>query len=220
VADDGIVSVEVPYVGDLLARVEYDTVYHEHLSYFSIQSLLVLCDRARLSVLAIDRLPVHGGSLRVWLTRVAVGHAPAVYAMARDEARRGLLDAQALRAFADGVATNRADLISLLERLTASGKTVVGYGAAAKATTRLNYCGIGIGLLPYTVDRNPLKVGRYMPGTHIPIRSVAALTSSPVPDYVLILAWNLADEVMAQERVFRARGGQFILPVPEPRIVP
>lgn len=219
IADGGVISIEVPYAGDLLDRVEYDTVYHEHLSYFSVRSLLMLCDRSGLSVLDVERMPVHGGSMRLLLSATGADHATAVRAVARDEDAHGLSDLTAFRRFAEAVVSHRAALVSLLERLTAEGKVVVGYGAPAKGTTRLNYCGIGTRLLPFTVDRNPMKVGLYMPGSHIPIRDVSALlSSSPVPDYVLILPWNIADEIMAQEGEYRERGGQFILPVPEPRI--
>jgi novobiocin biosynthesis protein NovU/D-mycarose 3-C-methyltransferase len=220
VADDGLIAIEVPYVADLIERLEYDTMYHEHLSYFSVAALLRLCDRAGLAAVRIDRLPVHGGSLRLYLSRTAAPHAPAAHALEAAERRAGLAGAARYRRFADDVRTSRSALLTLLERLTAEGRRIVGYGAPAKGSTLLNYCGIGTRLLPYTVDRNPLKVGLYTPGTHIPVRELSALSSGvDDPDYVLILAWNLADEIIRQQQAYRSRGGRFIVPVPVPRVV-
>lgn len=220
VAEDGLVAVEVPYVGELIARVEYDTVYHEHLSYFSIASLLRLSESAGLSVVRIDRVPVHGGSLRLYLSRSARDHAPEVRAVADDERRAGLADGARYRLFAAAVQESRTRLVALLERLTAEGHVVAGYGAPAKGNTLLNYCRIDMRLLRYTVDRNPRKVGLYTPGAHIPVRDVSALSAEgSAPDYVLILAWNLAEEIMEQQRSHRDRGGRFIIPVPRAQVV-
>jgi hypothetical protein len=220
VADDGLIVIEVPYVGDLLDRVEYDTVYHEHLSYFSVTSLLALCDRVGLGVVRIDRLPVHGGSLRIYISRLADGHTAAVRELGADEQRAGLHTVARYRRFAGDVESSRTSLVSLLEQLRAQGRQVVGYGAPAKGNTLLNYCGIDARLLPYTVDRNRRKVGLFTPGTHIPVRDVSALYEGVHdPDYVLILAWNFADEIMQQEHRYRDRGGRFIVPVPEAQVV-
>jgi novobiocin biosynthesis protein NovU/D-mycarose 3-C-methyltransferase len=220
VADDGLVTIEVPYVRDLLDRLEYDTVYHEHLSYFSISALLRLCERAGLSAVRIDRVPVHGGSLRLYLSRAAAGHSAAVRALQADEARDGLLDPARYRRFADDVRAGREALLRLLEDLVARGRRVAAYGAPAKGNTLLNYCGIDTRLIPYTVDKNPLKVGLYLPGTHIPVRGVETLANGgPHPDYLVILAWNFADEIMEEQRAHRDRGGRFIVPVPRPKVV-
>lgn len=218
--DDGLVTIEVPYVGALLDRLEYDTVYHEHLSYFSVRSLLTLCERVGLSVVRIDRVPVHGGSLRLYLSRSAAAHGPEVRALEAEERQAGVTDVARYRRFAHDVEAGRAELVGLLKRLLGEGKRVAGYGAPAKGNTLLNYCGIDTQLLPYTVDKNPLKVGLFTPGTHIPVRDVAALSNGAGgPDYVLILAWNFADEIMHQLRAHRDRGGRFILPVPRPQVV-
>jgi SAM-dependent methyltransferase len=216
----GLVVVEVPYLVDLIERLEYDTVYHEHLGYFSVRAVLALAERAGLSVAAIDRLRIHGGSLRVWLRPSAElpGHAPEVVALAEAERHDGFDDLARYLTFADEVAENRRHLVGLLEDLHARGCTVAGYGAPAKGNTLLNYCGIGPRLLPYTVDKNPLKVGRYTPGAHIPVLPVTTLLERQ-PDYVLILAWNVAEEVMRQQGEYRARGGKFIVPIPEPAVV-
>jgi hypothetical protein len=219
VSDDGLVMIEVPYVGDLVDRLEYDTVYHEHLSYFSIRALLRLAERAGLAVVRIDRVAVHGGSLRLYLSKSASGHSDHVLALAADERRVGIADIDRYRQFAADVEAGRAALVELVERLVGEGKVVVGYGAPAKGNTLLNYCGMDTRLLPYTVDKNPLKVGLFTPGMHIPVRDVSALSNGePRPDYVLILAWNFAEEIMEQERAHRERGGKFILPVPRPEM--
>lgn len=219
-ADDGLATVEAPYVGELLDRLEYDTVYHEHLSYFSIRSFLAMADRVGLAVVRIDHVPVHGGSLRVYFSRSAAGHSADVLAQAAREREAGISDVQRYRQFADAVRAGRAELVSLLESLAADGKKVAAYGAPAKGNTLLNYCGIDTRLVPYTVDKNPLKVGLLTPGMHIPVLDVAALDAPDTrPDYILILAWNFADEIMAQQRSHRDHGGKFILPVPRPQVV-
>jgi hypothetical protein len=217
----GLVSIEVPYVRDLLDRLEYDTIYHEHLSYFSITSLLHASASAGLAVVGVERLPVHGGSLRLSLRRDAEGHAVEVLAMEAEERAAGIADVGRYRRFAVAVQANRAALVGLLDGLRADGKRLAGYGAPAKGNTLLNYCGIDTRLLPYTVDKNPLKVGLYTPGAHVPVRPVSALTESidEMPDYVLVLAWNFADEIVRQQQVYRDRGGLFIRPIPEPQVM-
>jgi hypothetical protein len=217
---DGLVITEVPYAREMLERLEYDTVYHEHLCYFSVTSLLRLCDAVGLAMVRADLVPVHGGSVRMYAGRAEHygGHAPAVLAMAAEERAIGMTSLERWREFARGVEAQRAALVEMLKRLTSEGKTVAGYGAPAKGNTLLNYCGIGTDLLPYTVDRSPLKVGTLTPGMHIPVLEAATLLERQ-PDYVLILAWNFADEIMRQQAEYRSRGGRFILPIPMPRIV-
>jgi SAM-dependent methyltransferase len=218
--DDGIITLEVPYVGDILDRLEYDTVYHEHLSYFSMTALLRLAEAANLAVVRIDRLLVHGGSLRLYLSRSERGHAPAVCAMEADERSAGLADVARYRQFAADVLERRDELVGLLERLTAEGKRVAAYGAPAKGNILLNFCRIDTRLVHFTVDKNPRKIGLFTPGAHLPVLEVSALgASETAPDYVLILPWNLAEEIMQQEHVFRDRGGRFIIPVPRAQVV-
>ncbi len=221
VSADGLVTIEVPYVGELLERVEYDTVYHEHLSYFSVTSLLRLCERVGLWAVRIDRVPVHGGSLRLYLSRSAGAHGDATRAMeAAERSSGGAADAARYRTFADDVRAHRTAVVGMLHDLKAGGARLAAYGAPAKGNTLLNYCKIGRNLLPFTVDKNPLKVGLYTPGMHIPVRPVEALLEGPdSPDTVLILAWNFADEIIGQQAAFRARGGRFIVPIPAPRIL-
>jgi hypothetical protein len=219
-APDGLGVVEVPYLGELVDRLEFDTVYHEHLCYFSVTTLMRLCEGVGLSVRRIDHVPVHGGSIRMYAGGADTfgGHAAAVVAEAAAEEARGLTSFATYEALADGVEANREAVIELLRRLKDDGRSVAGYGAPAKGNTLLNYCGVTTDLLPYTVDRNAMKVGRYTPGTHIPVLPVETLIERQ-PDYVLILAWNFAEEIMAQQSEYRSRGGRFILPIPEPKIV-
>lgn len=216
-ADDGLGVVEVPYAREMLERLEYDTIYHEHLCYFTVTSLARLAESAGLSIAHVDRVPVHGGSLRVFLQRGG-SHQDGPRAIMADEDKLGLADFATWHAWASLVARNRHELRLLLEDLRAKGKRVAGYGAPAKGNTLLNYCGIDTTLVPYTVDKNPLKVGRLTPGMHIPVKSVDTLLSER-PDYVLVLAWNFTDEIIQQQAAYREEGGRFIIPVPTPVIV-
>jgi len=218
-APDGLISIEVPYLDDLLTRLEYDTIYHEHLSYFSVGALMRLCEQVGLVIADIERVPVHGGSLRMLAGhREAFGdHAALVQAMAAHERTRDLDKLARYEHFAAQVARHRAQLCELLHALEHKQKTLAGYGAPAKGNTLLNYCGIGTDLLPYTVDKSALKVGRYTPGMHIPVLPAATLAERQ-PDFVLVLAWNFAPEIMQQQQTYRERGGKFLIPLPEPTI--
>ena len=217
---DGLVIVEVPYAGEMLQRLEYDTVYHEHLCYFSVTALLRLCDAVGLTLVRVDQVSVHGGSLRCYAGLPAhYGlHGPDVLTMAETERSLGLTSLARWRQFAGDVEAQREALRALLTQLRRDGKTVAGYGAPAKGNTLLNYCGIGTDLVPYTVDRSPLKVGTYTPGMHLPVLPVETLLERQ-PDYVLILAWNFADEIIRQQQPYRNAGGQFIVPIPMPTLV-
>lgn len=219
-ADDGLVAIEVPYVRELIERLEYDTIYHEHLSYFSIGALARLCLSAGLSLRRVDFVPVHGGSVRLYAGRHAgtAELAPEVESWLAQERQCGMSTLEYYAGFADRVAANKQALLGLLEGLRSEGRTVAGYGAPAKGNTLLNYCGIDTRLLPYTVDKSPLKVGLLTPGTHILVLEVGTLLERQ-PDYVLILAWNFADEIMRQQVEYKRRGGRFIVPIPDPRIV-
>lgn len=215
--DDGAVIVEVPYAREMLEQVEYDTVYHEHLCYFSVTALMHLGESAGLGVERVEEVPVHGGSVRVWFRKgVAPGETTRAFLDA--EQRNGLATFSAWERFADRTRSQREELQALLRRLTNEGKRIAAYGAPAKGNTLLNYCGIGVDLVPYTVDRNPLKVGTFTPGMHIPVRPASTLVEE-MPDYALILAWNFADEIMQQQSAFSAAGGRFIVPIPAPIIL-
>jgi hypothetical protein len=216
----GLIAIEVPYVRDLLDRLEYDTIYHEHLCYFSMTALVRACDAIGLSVVRVDRVAVHGGSIRLYLRHGAGRHASEASDLAEAERLAGLTTLDPWTAFADRVRAHRTTLVDLLERLAADGRRLAGYGAPAKGNTLLNYCGVDTRLIPYTVDKNPMKVGLYTPGAHLPVRPVSTLVDpATAPDYVLLLAWNFADEIMRQQAGFRRQGGAFIVPIPEPRVV-
>jgi hypothetical protein len=216
----GLAIIEVPYLAEMLERLEYDTVYHEHLSYFSVTALLRLFERGGLRVLQVDRVPVHGGSIRVYagLSTTAAGHAEDVLALSEAERSAGLASLPRFRRFSADVAANRSALLAVLERLHAEGRALAAYGAPAKGNTLLNYCGIGPRLVRCAFDKSPHKVGRFTPGMHLPVLPAAAIEST-APEYLLLLAWNFAEEVMAQQAAFRARGGKFILPIPLPVVV-
>jgi len=220
IGEEGLIITEFPYAGEFLDRLEYDTVYHEHLCYFSVTPILRMFERAGLAILRIDSVAVHGGSLRVYAGQWERNgrHAESVQAMAREECSRGLTGFARYEEFGEKTAANRQAIRDLLCRLKSEGRSVAGYGAPAKGNTLLNYCGIDTSLVPYTVDKNPLKVGTYTPGTHIPVLPVETLLERQ-PDYVLILAWNFAGEIMEQQREYHRRGGRFIIPIPAPRVV-
>lgn len=219
-APDGEVIIEVPYLRDLVQKLEYDTVYHEHLSYFSVTALMHLFERAGLVLAEIIELPVHGGSLRLHGRHAESGrtHGDSTLALAERERGEGLTSLARHQAFADAVLQHRRALVDLLDAVTADGSTVAGWGASAKGNTLLSYCGIDHRRLQYIVDKNPLKVGLVTPGTRIPVVAPETLAERP-PRYLLILAWNFADEIMRQASAFSAGGGRFIVPVPVPKVV-
>lgn len=217
IGERGLVIVEAPYVGEMLDRLEYDTIYHEHLSYFSIGALARLAQEAGLVLVRVDHVPIHGGSLRAHFGRPgAWPAAPAVAeAIAREHAA-GFAGEERYARFAEAVHANKHAMRELVSRLASEGRTIAGYGAPAKATTLLNFCGLGQGAIVFTVDRNPLKVGAFVPGVGVPILPVEALVDRQ-PDYAVIFPWNLAAEIAAQQRAYREAGGRFLLPLPMPR---
>lgn len=215
--DDGVAVIEVPYVRDMIESCEYDTIYHEHLCYFSITALDVLLRQHNLFLNDVRRVSIHGGSLRIYAEpreRVA----DSVRRLLASEHEAGMDRLAYYADFGRRVRTLRHRLRALLEDLHRAGKRVAGYGAAAKGVIQLNYCGIGAGMLEYVVDRNIHKQGKYLPGVRIPVRPVEEVLRDQ-PDALLILAWNFKDEIMAQQAEFARRGGRFIVPVPEPRVV-
>jgi SAM-dependent methyltransferase len=214
----GRIIIEVPYLAEMIRRLEYDTIYHEHLCYFSVTALRRLFAEAGLVLEHVDQVEIHGGSLRLWAGNAREGHEDqSVRKLLEEEYKAGLTSFPAYEQFATCVRRHREKLLALLNRLKADGKSVVGYGAPAKGNTMLCYCDINTTFLPYTVDRSPLKLGLYTPGTHIPVVSVDRIFDSN-PDYVVILAWNFADEIIETLRPYRERGGRVILPIPEPRV--
>jgi hypothetical protein len=216
--ESGVVSVEVPYVCDLVDRLEFDTIYHEHLCYFSLTSLQTLLAAHGLDVSDVHHLPVHGGSLRVLATANAGVRGANVAAMLEREQRWGIGNASRFVEFARATDEVRASIGALVRELVASGERVAGYGAAAKAVVLLHACGLGRSEIDFVVDRNPYKQGKLLPGVRIPVRPPDQLLESP-PGYVLLFVWNIADEVIEQQSRYLDGGGRFVVPIPRPTVI-
>lgn len=218
-ASGGVAVVEVPYVKDLVDQVEFDTIYHEHLCYFSLTSLARLCAPQHLMIADVERIPIHGGSLRVTFQRLGDGAAaPAVERLLTDEETWGVDRFEFYECFGASVAALGEALREQLRRLKQQGHRIAGYGASAKGATLLNCLGIGRETLEFVVDRSTVKQGLFTPGTHLPIYAPDALLTH-MPDSVLLLTWNFAEEILAQQQAYRDRGGKFIVPLPAPQVV-
>jgi len=215
VADRGRVSIEIPHLLRLIEGREYDTIYHEHYSYLSLLTTQRVLAAAGLTVVDVEELSTHGGSLRTWSMPSECADEPSgeVARVARLEADAGLDTLAGHAGFAAQVAAVRNDLIEFLVARSREGSTVAGYGAPGKGNTLLNHVGVRSDLLAFTVDRNPVKHGKFLPGTHIPIHPVERLAEER-PDYVLILPWNLRDEIAAQLTYIREWGGRLVVPLP------
>ena len=221
---DGVAVIENHYVKDMIDHVEFDSIYHEHLCYYSVTSFRNLFARHGLTLVDVERLPIHGGSVRVYFQRadgprsLEVEGAGRVKTLLEEEDRWGVGDFSFYKDFGGKIERLRKDLLACLQEIKSSNKRIAVYGASAKSTTLLNYFGIGSEILDYVVDRSTAKQGRFTPGTHLPIRSPEALLETR-PDYVLLLTWNFAEEILAQQAEYKRLGGRFIIPIPELNVV-
>ena len=220
-APNGVITLEFPHLERLMDENQFDTIYHEHFSYYSLLTVQDVVRRRELELFDVEELPTHGGSLRVYLCHAgdsARARSKAVETVLERERARGLAEAEVYADFGEKVRQTKRNLLNTLIALKNDGKCIVGYGAPGKGNTLLNYCAIGTDFLDYTVDRNPYKQGLYTPGMHIPILPVERIRDTK-PDYVLILPWNLRAEIVDQMRFIRDWGGKFIVPIPQVEII-
>lgn len=214
----GVFIIEVPYLLNLLNNMEFDTIYHEHLSYFAVHPLVYLFRKFGMEVVDIKQIYVHGGSIRVFVQKLPKQQSQNVTKLLLMERETKLNSLKTYTKFSKSVALVREKLVKLLKTLKNEGARITGYGATAMGNTLLNYCKIGTDILDYISDTTPFKQGRNTPGMHIPIFPEEKFHEDS-PDYALLLAWNYADEILQKESEYRKKGGKFILPIPEPEVI-
>lgn len=215
----GRIALEFPYACDLIEHVEFDTIYHEHVFYFTLTALVPLFARHGLDIIDVRRLPIHGGSLRLYAAREGAHPVePGVTALLEEEQGKGVATSCYYDDFGNRVRRIRDDLVTLLGELKGAGKCIAAYGASAKGSTLLNFYGLGADILDFVADRSTAKQGRLTPGTHLPIVGPEELVKRR-PDYALLLTWNFAEEILKQQQPYRDAGGKFIVPLPEVRVV-
>jgi SAM-dependent methyltransferase len=220
ITDDGVFIIEVPYLVDLINNTEFDTIYHEHLSYFSFHPLNYLFKKYNYKVIDIERIDIHGGSIRVYVTQQNSDYevSPHVEQMLQFEKKLKITELSFYKTFAKKVEDLKANLIQALSALKENDKSIAGYGASAKGNTLLNYFEINTSMIDYIADLNPLKQGYLTPGTHIPVVDPTKIIEQK-PDYLLLLAWNFKDEIMEQQQQIREWDGKFIIPIPDVEII-
>jgi SAM-dependent methyltransferase len=220
-SETGVFIIEAPYAVELLQNLEYDTIYHEHLSYLSLKPMQRFFAKFEMEIFEVQRRDIHGGSFRVFVRRRRAANPPIsslVGELLLGEERAEIYDHKRLHRFASAVEKNRSDLRDLLIGLKQNGKRIAGVSAPAKGMTLLNYCGLGPTFLDFVTEKSRLKIGRYTPGQHLRVVSDDALIEQGC-DYALLLAWNFAEEIMRNLKTFSDRGGKFIIPIPTPKIV-
>ena len=218
----GVITMEFPHLMRLMAENQFDTIYHEHFSYFSFLSVEQAFARHGITLFDVEELPTHGGSLRIYGRHEKNEALPVtenVAELRKRELREGFDRLETYQGFAKQVEETKRSLLEFLIQAKREGKTIVGYGAAAKGNTLLNYCGVRTDFLDYTVDLNPHKQGHFLPGTRIPIYAREKIRETK-PDYVLILPWNLKDEIASQMAHIREWGGRFVVPIPKVEVLP
>jgi SAM-dependent methyltransferase len=215
----GRIILEFPYAADFIEKGEFDTIYHEHVFYFSLTALEPLFARHGLEIFQVERLPIHGGSLRLFAGHTGVHpRHPSVAQLRAEEQGKGMRSLAYYQGFAERVLNLKSALLTLLQDLKRQGKSIAAYGASAKGSTLLNFFGLGQETLDFVADRSTYKQGRLTPGTHLPIVPPEKLLEE-MPDYTLLLTWNFADEILDQQKAYRAQGGKFIIPIPALTVV-
>lgn len=219
---NGVITMEFPHLVRLMAENQFDTIYHEHFSYLSLTTVDRIFRDHNLLLFDVERLPTHGGSLRIYACHLENAFRPVTNRaekLKEEENTFGILKLKTYSKFSKQVKTTKRNLLDLLIGLKKKEKTIVGYGAPGKGNTLLNYCGIRTDFIDYTVDRNPYKQGKYLPGTRIPIFHPDKIKETK-PDYIMILPWNLKQEIITQNQYIREWGGKFVIPIPEPKVLP
>ena len=217
----GVISMEFPHLLKLLEENQFDTIYHEHFSYFSLYSVRKVFEHLGLEIFDVDLLPTHGGSLRIWAKHAedtSKSVSPAVHHLAAEEQKRGLDQLTTYTSYDKQVKIVKENLLAFIQQAKIENKKIAAYGAPAKGNTLLNYCQLNSKALPFTVDKSPHKQGRFLPGTHIPIFSPEYLQEAK-PDYLLILPWNLKNEIMGETDYIRQWGGKFVVPIPKLEVI-
>ncbi len=220
IKENGIFVFEVPYLNDLIQKLEFDTIYHEHLSYFALSPIINLVHQFGLEVFDIKKQTVHGGTIRVFITKKGnILQKNSVQKFLDEEHQYGLDKILTYEKFAQNVIDLKSDLIESIIKLKKEKKSLIGYGASAKGNVLLNYCNIDHTILDFIIDTTPLKQGKFTPGTHIPVLPPNAMENKGDGDLILLLAWNYEDAILEKEKLFRSKGGKFLIPIPKPRIL-